>query len=179
MSEDIQQENQLTKFILNYYNWEKEKEQFLQEIYILNANSINKKAYYLIEKTWMNKFKTYIDYDKIKEKIEKETKNNSSINKEEIIKTYIKEDFKTKSNDKETFESLLSFNNYSNDKEIIDELINNKNFVLEIIPEEVENSLYLNQMNNLKEIKGKKIYDKIIFEIELKDYVIILLICQE
>ena len=179
MSEDIQQENQLTKFILNYYNWEKEKEQFLQEIYILNANSINKKAYYLIEKTWMNKFKTYIDYDKIKEKIEKETKNNSSINKEEIIKTYIKEDFKTKSNDKETFESLLSFNNYSNDKEIIDELINNKNFVLEIIPEEVKNSLYLNQMNNLKEIKGKKIYDKIIFEIELKDYVIILLVCKE
>ena len=52
------------------------------------------------------------------------------MNKKEIIKSYIKDNFKIKSNDKEEFDGLLSFNNYSNDKEIIDELINNKNLFL-------------------------------------------------
>ena len=152
----------------NYYNWEKEKEKLFFDKRN-NENNIfgpNEK-FYLIDKNWMNKFKNFIEYDRLREKIEKENP--------EKISTCI-EDIIIQKNNKDQFELISKNLDNIEEKNVINYLIDDtKNFDLEIINEKVQNSLI--KYNGIKlEISGKIIGKTIFFEKTIEQKNIIILI---
>ena len=176
----------LKKMLISYYNWEKGK----YDILFQNENNKDKivpiKNYYLIEKNWMNSFKKIIEYNNLIAKINKEKTNIK--NEEEIIEEYINKDLKEKQsllnkifNDENETESENEIENENkikdNDKEreIMREFITNKNFGLEIINKDVID--LLNCYKGIKiPIEGKIKGNKIIFEMNIGEYKIILVI---
>ena len=66
MNNDLIQNDKLLKILLNYYNWEKEKENLLFN----KEENIheNKEKYYLIDKKVIDHFKNCINYENLKKK---------------------------------------------------------------------------------------------------------------
>ena len=139
---------QLQKLINSLINWEKEKEQILSK----QNNNLNEKRFYLIGKNWMNDFKSSIKYDEL---IENYKKNRN--NEKEFI-SFIKNNFKNL--------KLSSEKQPKEDSYIITSLMNKSNFVLEIINEELFDSL-LNQYTKGYEALGISINKKIIFKMSI------------
>ena len=169
--------DKMTKIIINYYNWEKEKNSVLYKKEGDNFIDENKK-YYLIDKNWINNFKNYIEYNKLIEKIQAETTNN--VNKEEIIKEYLNKDLIEK---KDSNSLLFNLNNNSFDaqneeyeREIIFYLNKKHDFALEIINKKTNLALLDLYKGFNKEISGKIKKNKILFEMEIENNKIIILL---
>ena len=144
---------QLTKAINNLINWEKEKELILFQ----QNNKLNEQNFYLISKEWMNDFKSSIKYEELIENYKKDEKNGI-----EIISEFIKNNLKNL----ESSLSNISENQSKRDSDIITSLMNEKNFVLEIINEELYNSL-LNGYTKGYQALGISINKKIIFSMSI------------
>ena len=158
MNNDLIQNDKLLKILLNYYNWEKEKENLLFN----KEKNIheNKEKYYLIDKKVIDNFKNCINYENLKKKIEIEKLENNSVKIEEIIKKYIqKEKFKINDFDLVKFDS----NSFIKKNNIINSLLSCKDCNFEIINEEVKNSLFVSK-ELIYDIHRKDIQDKLIFE---------------
>ena len=144
---------QLTKAINNLINWEKEKRQILFQ----QNNKLNEKNFYLIGKEWMNDFKSSIKYEELIENYKKVEKNGI-----EIISEFIKNNLKNL----ESSLSNISENQPKREREIITSLMNENNFILEIINEELFNSL-LNRYTKGYQALGISINKKIIFRMSI------------
>jgi hypothetical protein len=159
-NDSIKNNGKLIKIILNYYYWEK-------ELLFQNSNnqlSTKRKAFYLIDKNLMNKLKEFINYENLKEIIKDENNNLSDlINEEDIITDNVKLEFD---------DSLYILK----EENILNELTKNKKFDLEIIPEEICNYFDTFIGKNRIKVYGRKIDEKIIFEIEFQLYKILFFI---
>ena len=119
--------NQIIKIIINYYHWENEKEKlFFKKDENINKDCIleQKKTFYLIDKNWVNIFKTKINYDKLLEQIEGILNDENEINIEEIIKKKFREIC-----NKPIYElitELKCFNSNLEEKQILGNLIEKK-----------------------------------------------------
>ena len=166
--------DKIIRIITNLYNWEKEKEKmFFNNEKNKNLILEQNKTFFLIDKNWINLFKKNIKYDKLIEKIENDTKTNSEINDEEIIKKTFLE-----MNDYEINKltiDLQSYNSNLEEDKILNNLLENQKFDLEIINEEIKNSLFFYNGIKLK-INGLIIEDYILFEMQINEKNIILLV---
>ena len=158
---DVEQEeeknltnSQLTNILFSIINWENNKEN------IINTKDNNKeKSFYLINKLWFDKFKNLVNYQKVISILD-----NVNVNsEEEILKSmndYITNNINA--SDKNSLNNL-----YNDEKKIIEdlvmkELLENKNFILEIINEEIKNNLHLNE-NEFIKLDIKYLDDEIYF----------------
>ena len=171
MDSSITNMDQISKIVLNYYNWDIEKEKILFK----NEKNIqeNNKQYFLIDEKYMNYLKKYINYEKLKKKIENEKLENSSVNIEEIIEKNIMED-PIDISYLESEEPQIKDNIPSVD--IINDLLKNQYFSFEIINKEVKDSLPFYYQESTYEIQRNDIKEKLIFKIVNKKYKLILLI---
>ena len=124
---------QLTNIIFNLINWENNKES------ILNTKD---EIYYLINKQLLDKFKNLINYPEIFSSLNRYDSLNIK-EKEKIINEHIENciDEKIKNDLNLLFKEDI---NISEDL-IIKELIENKNFIFEIINEDIKNNFKLCQ----------------------------------
>ena len=166
--------DKIIRIITNLYKWEKEKEKmFFNNEKNKNLILEQNKTFFLIDKNWLNLFKKNIKYDELIEKIENDTKTNSEINDEEIIKKTFIEMYDNEIN-KLTID-LQSYNSNLEEDKILNNLLENKKFDLEIINEEIKNSLFFYNGIKLK-INGLIIEDFILFEMQINEKNIILLV---
>ena len=166
--------DKIIRIITNLYKWEKEKEKmFFNNEKNKNLILEQNKTFFLIDKNWLNLFKKNIKYDELIEKIENDTKTNSEINDEEIIKKTFIEMYDNEIN-KLTID-LQSYNSNLEEDKILNNLLENKKFDLEIINEELKNSLFFYNGIKLK-INGLIIEDFILFEMQINEKNIILLV---
>ena len=162
-NDSIESNGKLIKIILNYYYWEK-------ELLFQKSNNhleTKNKPFYIIDKNLMNKLKQLINYENLKEIIKDGNNNLSDLINEEDILT-----------DNGNFKLDNSLYILEEDN-ILNELIKNKKFDLEIIPEEIYNSFVTFIGKNTIKVYGKKIDEKIIFEMEFQHHTIILIIFKE
>ena len=150
---------QLRKVIKYLIEWEgEERQMFFQQ-------NDNDKKFYYISKSSMKKLKSIIKYDELITKI---NKNSKSI--EQIIEEFT-------DNDLENLD-LTSFNRYENnskDIDILNQLTRNKKFILEIVNENLFNSLLICDKTGF-EISRKIINKKVIFELKILIKKIIILL---
>ena len=172
-----EQLEQIIKIITNYYHWEKEKEKlFFNKDKNMNKDCIleQKKTFYLIDKNWVNTFKTNINYDKLLDQIEEMLKDESEINIEEIIKKKFPEVCNKPIN--ELITELKCYNNNLEEKLILANLLEKKIFDLEIINEQLKNSLIYYYEGIKLEIICVYYEDIILFKMLIDGQDIILLI---
>ena len=171
MESSITNMEEISKIVLNYYNWEIEKEKILfgNEKKIQEQN----KQYFLIDEKYMKHLKKYINYEKLKQKIENEKLENSSVNIEEIIGKNIMEDpidiSYLESSDFEIKDNMPPV-------DIINDLLKNQYFSFEIINKEVKDSLPIYYEESIYEIQRNDIKEKLIFKISNKKNKLIILI---
>ena len=150
---------QLRKVIKYLIEWEEEERQmFFQQ-------NDNDKKFYYISKSWMKKLKSIIKYDELITKI---NKNSKSI--EQII-----EEFTDNELENLDFTSVNRYGNNSKDADILNQLIRNKKFILEIVNENLFNSLFICDKTGF-EISRKIINKKVIFELKILIKKIIILL---
>ena len=150
----------LKNVMKNLIEWEGEKRQmFFQQ-------NDNDKKFYYISKTSMKNLKGIIKYDELIKKI---NKNSKSI--EQIIEEFIDNDLKNLD-----FSSLnKNVNTSINELDIFNALMRNKKFMLEIVNENLFNSLYKCDKTGY-EISRKIINKKVIFELKILIKKIIILL---
>ena len=153
-----EKEDKIKNIIINYFKWEKEKELLLTKKNNIISNE--QKEFYLVEKEFLNKFKKIVNIDKIKQKLKA---NSNKDNQDTLVNEYIQNEL---SNINPTDLSLLNNVQKYNESQILKELLENKNFVYEIVNEELKNALNdFNKGNELIKTNGKIINDKILFDI--------------
>ena len=153
-------EEKIKSIIIKYFKWEKEKELLLSKTNNNNIILNNQKEFYLIDKIWFNKFKKIVNIDKIIEKFKTIL---SKDNDESLINKIIQNELNNIN-----YTDLSKLNNAQKyeESQIIKELLENKNFVYEIVNEELKNVLKdFNKGDELIKANGRIINNKILFEI--------------